>query len=97
MTELLPSGFWNLDPAIPWPFESVSEVDIIKLERTGTIVDGRPSFTADCWAIRCAGRCYGRNGTWDFEPLPSSRTDDWLANFRWTYDEACAVLTGRDR
>jgi hypothetical protein len=35
------------------------------------------------WAIRNSGYCLNRNGEWEHEPQPSSRTDQWLAEHRW--------------
>lgn len=40
------------------------------------------------WAVTRHGNCLSRSGEWDYESMPSSRTDDWLAEFRFTYDEA---------
>lgn len=30
----------------------------------------------------------GTDGEWDFEVLPSERTDEWIATHRFSYDEA---------
>lgn len=37
------------------------------------------------WAVRRAGMalCVGRDGAWALEPMPSARTDEWLAAHRW--------------
>ncbi len=40
------------------------------------------------WAVRRMGRCLGADGTWDWEPLPSSREDDWLEAHRFNLDTA---------
>lgn len=41
------------------------------------------------WAVTRNGDCLNRAGTWDYEPLPSDRTDDWLKEHRFdTRDEA---------
>ncbi len=45
---------------------------------------------ADVWAVMRRGSCYGTGG-WDYEPSPSSRTDDWLATHRFPLDEALAI------
>lgn len=42
----------------------------------------------DMWAIRNGSRCLDRNLEWDHEPRPSSRTDEWLAQHRFTLPEA---------
>lgn len=36
------------------------------------------------WAVRRASECLSRNGEWEWEPQPSSRTDEWLTEFRFT-------------
>ena len=40
------------------------------------------------WAICHFRQCLGDDGEWDFEPSPSSRTDEWLATHRFTEEEA---------
>lgn len=40
------------------------------------------------FAVCVQDEVYGRDGTWSYEPLPSSREDEWLANYRWTLEEA---------
>jgi hypothetical protein len=43
----------------------------------------------DRWAVTWGPRgCLSRQGTWDYEPLPSSREDDWLEQHRFTKSEA---------
>lgn len=37
----------------------------------------------DLWAVAWMGRCLGADGEWDYEPIPSSRTDEWLAEHRF--------------
>lgn len=36
------------------------------------------------WAVCRMGRCYDKDGVADYEPIPSSREDDWLDRFRFT-------------
>jgi len=40
------------------------------------------------WAVSRHRRCLRRDGVWDFEPIPSDRTDEWLAEHRFTEAEA---------
>jgi hypothetical protein len=40
------------------------------------------------WAVLHRSYCLGRDGEWDFEQQPSSRTDEWLAHHRFTEAEA---------
>lgn len=35
------------------------------------------------WAVRCNGNVLSVQGEWDWEPMPSSRDDDWLEKFRF--------------
>lgn len=44
------------------------------------------------WAIRASGRCMNHEGDWEFEPLPSSRTDEFFARCRWPTLEAALVF-----
>jgi hypothetical protein len=36
------------------------------------------------WAIRRGGMCLAKSGRWNWEPRPSSRTDAWLDEHRYT-------------
>jgi hypothetical protein len=50
------------------------------------------------WAIRHAGCCLNRKAEWEFEPIPSSRTDAFFARCRYdTIEEALAVWKLTDR
>lgn len=41
------------------------------------------------WAIRKSGFCLSKEGGWEWEPIPSSRTDEFFARCRYaTRDEA---------
>lgn len=53
-------------------------------------VDYAAGFDGDRWAVRIMGRALNKHTRqWDPEPIPSSRTDEWLADHRWTdYGEA---------
>lgn len=43
----------------------------------------------DLWAVtNGSGSCLSRQGTWDFEHIPSERTDEWLASHRFDLDTA---------
>lgn len=44
------------------------------------------------WAVCWMGRCYDKDGVADYEPIPSSREDDWLDRFRFdSSDDALEV------
>lgn len=41
------------------------------------------------WAIRRGARaCLGRDGTWEWESIPSERKEDWLVDHRFPLEEA---------
>lgn len=35
------------------------------------------------WDIVQAGMCFNKAGEWEYEPMPSSRTDEFIARTRW--------------
>jgi uncharacterized protein YbaR (Trm112 family) len=55
----------------------------LRVERTRT--------GEDCWAVRYLGDCARIDGTWEFEPSPSSRDDAFVARTRFTLDVALAL------
>jgi hypothetical protein len=47
----------------------------------------------ETWAVIWMGECW--NGSdWEYEPLNSSREDDFLARTRYPLQEACALAKG---
>ena len=45
------------------------------------------------WAIRQKGFCLNKKGKWEYEPLPSSRTEAFFKRCRWDdRDEAIRVV-----
>lgn len=40
------------------------------------------------YSLKWRGECYSTDGTWDYEPLNSSRTDKWKKKHRFTIQEA---------
>lgn len=46
----------------------------------------------DKWAIRQNGRCLNKDGEWEYEPMPSSRDEDFFARCRFSLDEAKKML-----
>lgn len=42
----------------------------------------------DSWAVCRHGRCLGKDGEWDLEPIPSSRTTRWLWSHRFSLERA---------
>ena len=51
----------------------------------------------DRWAVLLRGSwCWSQSCTWDWEPMPPSRDDAWLAEHRFTRDEAIAIASSPD-
>lgn len=42
----------------------------------------------DRFAVLHHGRCLSKDGKWDFEPMPSSRTDEWIIGHRFSLETA---------
>ena len=40
------------------------------------------------WAVTWLGKCLSETGEWDHEPIPSSRTVQWIALHRFDREEA---------
>jgi hypothetical protein len=40
------------------------------------------------WAVTRSRMCLGGDGEWDWEPLPSERTEEWLLAHRFDLDTA---------
>lgn len=71
----------------------------VEIARVGEIIDGVFDFDADVWAIRYMQRCLNRDGFWEWEPLPSSRSAAFKTRTRWTCKDALraareAVIAG---
>jgi hypothetical protein len=45
----------------------------------------------DRWCVTDGHNCLGKDGDWDYERLPSNRTDEWLATHRFDLDTALAL------
>jgi hypothetical protein len=57
--------------------------------------DARRHFTItiewrgpDSWAVLDGPYCLGRDGAWEYEPLPSNRDDAWIEAHRFDLDTA---------
>jgi hypothetical protein len=40
------------------------------------------------WAVKRLSQCLAADGSWSYEPTPSGREDDWLAEHRFSREEA---------
>jgi len=59
----------------------------------GTTIDRMPQREGpDLYAVHWRSSDLSKTGDWDWRPIPSSRTDEWLAEHRFaTFDEAVAA------
>lgn len=46
------------------------------------------------WVVTNGGAVLNKDGQWEYEPLPSSRTDEFLARTRFTLSEAVKEARG---
>jgi hypothetical protein len=76
--------------------EVVSEFDLVattymfRSEHEGTssfVVNfcrmNSPFYDGEKWAVRRSGCCLSKSGEWDYEPIPSSRTDSFYKKYRF--------------
>jgi hypothetical protein len=58
------------------------------------ILARRDGFNGRRWAIKQRGYVLNKSGEWEWEPQPSSRTEEWLKTVRWnTIEEAQVAWT----
>lgn len=43
------------------------------------------------YAVLHRSFCLATDGTWEYEHIPSERTDEWLSTHRFSFDEACTL------
>jgi len=59
-----------------------------KIEVTNRLSDPVPTY-----AVRRFSNCLNKEGEWEYEPMPSSRDDDFLARCRWdNWDQLIVFL-----
>lgn len=49
----------------------------------------RRDLEGELWCITRMGQCLNKRGKWEYEPLPSSRSDAFKARTRMSLQEAC--------
>lgn len=84
------------DPALKVFIESIREFEIspfTKEEREKYEEANYFSITLSyrgngLWAIKNRVNAYSRDGKWNYEPLPSSRSDEYITKNRFTLEEA---------
>lgn len=71
--ELIPTVYMFIDhcsPTAPLPRVEFHRMD-------------SPFYPGVKWAVRKHGSCLDKNGEWEYEPMPSSRTDEFYARCRF--------------
>jgi hypothetical protein len=48
------------------------------------------------WAVRCKGHCLNKKGVWEYEPLPSNRTEAFLKRCRFDTAEQARKAADKD-
>ena len=74
-------------PAAPAPAPAVVPV---VYDAGGGVTIHRTRQDPEAWAVRRDIDCLALDGTWSYEPKPSSRTEEWLARHRFASAEAAA-------
>lgn len=49
------------------------------------------------WAVSNGSGVYNRLGEWEYEPMPSSRTDEFFARTRYSLEEAWEIAEGLEK
>jgi hypothetical protein len=75
--------------AQPYDKKRVAMVPLVYDAGDGILIH-RTSQTPGAWAVRRDIDCLALDGTWSYEPMPSSRTEEWLALHRFASAEAAA-------
>jgi hypothetical protein len=57
-----------------------------------------PFYKGERWAVRQGGNCLNNEGEWEYEPMPSSRDDDFYARCRFNSlrDAIMAMMTVKE-
>src|SRR6185503_10161215 len=64
-----------------------------ELDSNITVCRRRQRGGSIMWAVRRAGFCLAKDGEWEWEPLPSSRDEEFLSRCRFfSYEEAISSL-----
>ena len=59
-------------------FADFHNVDRVEFHRMNS-----PFYAGEKWAVRRHGFCLSRTGVWEYEPMPSSRDEEFYAAFRF--------------
>ena len=73
---------------LPWTRYERSE-PWMRMEVVATKFDDG-GLTPTAWAVREGGAVLSKDGDWEFEPIPSSRDDEFISRTRWDTAEEAA-------
>jgi hypothetical protein len=69
--------------------------DDLNLAYTAVLLERRNSYGETRWSIRQGSHVLNRNLEWEYEPLPSSRTDEYLERVRFHSPEEALTVWER--
>lgn len=64
-------------------FEIMAKPRVYELPDEANLESVKQINGHDLWAIRKNNNCLNKNGEWEYEPMPSSRTDDFMERCRY--------------
>ncbi len=73
----------------PTRFEWTASVEEYNPHMTITI-ESRDGYEGRKWCIKQGSNCLGKDGHWEYEAQPSSRTDEFKERCRWDTPEQAA-------
>ncbi len=82
-----------------WVVSQYQHQDDLKNHRVGITIDmsTSPFYEGNRWAVRFLDRCLSVKGRWEYEPLPSSRSQVFYHKFRFTSLEAAKAAASKAR
>ncbi len=72
---------------VPYPVSAYILTEMLG----ATLVHAVANLSADVWRIEHCGSTLNRNHQWEYQPLPSSRSDAYIARTRFTLKEALKI------
>lgn len=95
--QLLPPWLRSHPPAVSGEGERLKELEVLEYQIAGggpfdredvRLVRRRNRDGVSKWAVVNRGAALNADGEWEWEPIPSSRTDEYLARTRFATPEA---------
>ena len=74
----------NLQLLVGTEFQLKTEfADMTGTQKAHFVRMNSPFYDGEKWAVRKGGNCLTKTGEWEWEPMPSSRTDDFYERCRF--------------